>query len=111
MKLLILILASILVQIAYTAIPGVTGPLHASCKVAWFWPQTDCKTVHSKIVNQISEWTTEENCNNGGEKCLYKLISQNDKQIKATHTTPVKHYVDDLTFDFNQLNSDCQVNV
>ncbi|RNA40533.1 hypothetical protein BpHYR1_036009 [Brachionus plicatilis] len=111
MKIFIIIFCcSILTQYAELAIPGVTGPLHASCKVAWNWPETDCKLVHLKIVNQINEWKTDENCKNGGEKCLYTLVSQDEKQIKATHSTPVKHYIDDLSFDFNQLNKDCQVN-
>lgn len=28
---------------------------------------------------------------------------------KATHETPVKHYVDDLTFTFKQNGADCNV--
>lgn len=87
------------------------GPIHASCKVDWTWPNQPCKVVQTAIVNQIQTWSTDDNCKNGGEKCLYKLISQTDSTIKATHETPVKHYVDDLTFTFTQSGSDCKVHV
>lgn len=88
------------------------GPIHASCKVDWTWPANSCSDINQKIVNQINSWSTDENCQNGGEKCLYKLVSQSATVIKATHETPVKHYVDDLTFTFKPLTSQsCAVNV
>ena len=31
--------------------------------------------------------------------CGYTLKSSTPNQVKGTHTTPVKHYVDDLTFN------------
>ena len=83
------------------------GPLHASCKVAWVWPNSDCGKIKYAIVDQINKWTTEDNCKNGGEKCLYTLKAQTATVINATHMTPVKHYVDDLTFTFTQNNKDC----
>lgn len=86
-------------------------PLHASCKVSWTWPNFPCKSVHDSIIQQINEWTTDDNCKNGGEKCLYALVSQTTTSIKATHTTPVKKYVDDLTFTFNQNGGNCEVQV
>ena len=90
MKLLLLTVFSIaLIQTNALEIPGISGPLHASCKVHWSWPLTDCKTIQSSILNQISLWTTEDNCKNGGEKCLYTLKSQSDNSILAAHTTPV----------------------
>ena len=110
-SILSLLFCIISIKLAATAVPGVTGPLHASCKIVWLWANTDCKLVHSKIIDQMEEWKTEDNCKDGGEKCLYTMTSQTDKQIKGTHMTPVKHYIDDLTFDFTQVNDNCQVNV
>ena len=43
----------------------------------------------------------------GGQKCLYAITDQSGMQIKGTHTTPVKHYVDDLTFEFQAKGKDC----
>ena len=87
------------------------APLHAQCNVDWSWPTTPCKTIQDKLLNQISIWTSDDNCKNGGEKCLYKLIGQNETVIRATHETPVKHYVDDLTFKFSANGQQCSVNV
>lgn len=78
-----------LIQINSSIIPGISGPLHASCKVHWSWPMNDCKTIQSAILNQISVWNTEDNCKNGGEKCLYILKSQSENSISASHMTPV----------------------
>ena len=86
------------------------GPLHASCNLYWVFPSTDCATVENAILKQIDLWTTADNCPNGaGEKCLYKTISKSDTQIKATHTTPKKGYVDDLTFTYAAAGNGCKV--
>ena len=73
--------------------------LHASCKIDWSF-DINCTTVNTKIVSQIKKWTSDDNCKHGGEKCLYTLISYTATEIKAKHTTPVHHYLDDLTFSF-----------
>lgn len=86
-------------------------PLHASCKASWSWPNTDCSVPMSKLVDQINTWTTADNCKNGGEKCLYTLVSKNTVTIKATHKTPVKFYVDDLTFTVTSNSGTCQMTV
>lgn len=39
-----------------------------------------CDSVKSKLKNQISAWTTADNCKNGGEKCLYKVCMTNPLQ-------------------------------
>lgn len=39
-----------------------------------------CDSVKSKLKNQISAWTTADNCKNGGEKCLYKVCITNPLQ-------------------------------
>lgn len=87
------------------------GPLHASCNVQWSWPNTNCDDVQTKIVNQIAAWNTDDNCANGGEKCLYSLTSQKKGIINAKHKTPVKFYVDDLTFTLTQSSGSCNVKV
>ncbi|XP_062567882.1 uncharacterized protein LOC134230118 [Saccostrea cucullata] len=89
---------------------AVSGPLHASCKIDWTFG-TSCDDVKSKIKGQISQWTTADNCANGGEKCLYKFTSESGNTLKAKHETPVKHYVDDLTFTFMPASSTAKCNV
>ena len=89
-----------------------TIPTHASCRVKLNWPSSDCVKIKQSIVNQIQNWTTRENCLNGGQKCLYSLVSEDTSFIKATHTTPVKAYVDTLTFSFSSNdNISCNVDV
>ena len=41
----------------------------------------------------------------------FQIKSQSDTEIKGTHTTPVKHYVDDLTFTLSPQGSGCNVKV
>lgn len=89
---------------------AVSGPLHASCKIDWTFG-VSCDTVKSKLKSQISAWTTADNCKNGGEKCLYKFVSESGNELRATHETPVKHYKDDLTFTFGPLSSAGSCNV
>ena len=90
--------------------PGIGSPLHAQCKIKWNWPHNDCKEISEAFIKQIEEWTPEDNCANGGQKCLYSLKEQQSNFIKATHTTPIKRYVDTLTFDFKP-ESGCTVDV
>lgn len=85
------------------------GSLHASCKIEWTWA-VNCTTVKNAILKQISIWTSDDNCKHGGEKCLYTLKKVTEDQIFATHTTPVRHFVDDLTFTFKSNGSElCNV--
>lgn len=86
------------------------GPLHAQCNVEWFFG-IPCHDVFIALVTQIKQWTTADNCAHGGEKCLYKLESSDVHFIKAKHTTPVKKYVDDLTFRLlpYPANTNCHV--
>lgn len=112
MNLLLLSILSIsLLQSNSAIVPGVTGPLHASCKIHWTWPSVDCNSVLSSIVSQINKWKTDENCKNGGEKCLYTLKSQTANSISAMHTTPVKGYTDSLEFKFASSANACEVDV
>ncbi|XP_052452733.1 uncharacterized protein LOC128013649 [Carassius gibelio] len=73
------------------------GPLHAQCKVEWYF-SLPCRSVYEALVAQIKKWRTVSNCATGGEKCLYKLQSASVHFISAKHTTPVKKYVDDINF-------------
>lgn len=92
--------------------PGVGSPLHASCEITWEWKQTDCHSVHQTLLKQIALWTPEDNCKEGGQKCLYTLLEEKENYIKATHTTPIKRYVDTMVFNFkDQGNGGCLINV
>jgi len=59
-----------------------------------------CKDSMMKLVDQMNAWTGPDGCANGGEKCLYEYKSTEGMVVKATHTTPVHMYVDDLTLTF-----------
>ncbi|XP_036378461.1 uncharacterized protein LOC118773572 [Megalops cyprinoides] len=83
--------------IAGTPAPSAAGPLHAQCKVEWYFG-IPCRQVYVSLVNQIKKWRTLASCAMGGMKCLYKLQSANIHFISAKHTTPVKRHVDDLSF-------------
>ncbi|KAH3894689.1 uncharacterized protein LOC127863257 [Dreissena polymorpha] len=84
-------------------------PLHASCKVQWSLPSVSCQSFSSKIIAQAKLWEKEDNCAGGGERCLYKITDQSAQEIKGTHTTPVKHYVDDISFKLTPAGAGCNV--
>lgn len=86
-------------------------PLHASCKVKWTWPNTDCSVPLNALLAQIDAWKTDDNCKQGGEKCLYSLVSSTSTTINAKHATPVKKYIDDLTFTFKNDGATCNADV
>lgn len=76
-------------------------PIHASCKLEWVFSATSCDVVQTKLLKQINAWKGKDNCDGGGEKCLYSLVSSSPSQIMATHSTPEKKYVDSLTMSFS----------
>lgn len=86
----------------------IPNPLHASCNVDWTFSMS-CDGVTTAIAKQMKTWETADNCKNGGEKCLYHLTSQTPSEIKGTHETPKKHYIDDLTFTFVQDGNVCKL--
>ena len=107
-----LILAVMLVAVASQVNSFILfGPLHASCKIKYSWPNTDCSVPLNALLAQIDAWKSDENCKNGGEKCLYTLKSSTSTSISATHATPVKKYIDDLTFTFTQSSTTCNCDV
>ena len=81
-------------------------PIHASCKLTWTF-SVNCTFVNGKIAAQMNAWSGTS-CGTG-EKCGYKITSQSASEIKGTHTTPVHHYVDDLTMAFTASGSGCSV--
>jgi len=81
-------------------------PLHASCKIEWTFG-LNCKDTAGKIVGQMKTWAGDD-CGTG-EKCKYKLVSNDGTTLTATHTTPKKNYVDDLKFVFTSKGQQCQV--
>ncbi|OWF38205.1 uncharacterized protein LOC110466566 [Mizuhopecten yessoensis] len=88
---------------------SVFYPIHASCKINWSF-NASCDVVQTKIVQQINDWKGADMCN-GTQRCLY-LLKGNKAGVKttATHETPKKHYIDDLTFDFSSASDgSCQV--
>lgn len=101
---------------------GVTAgimpyPWHASCQVEWTLAEP-CSAVHDKLVNQINAWQGDSGCGKVsdtcpkmpcGQNCLYELVSEDTNEIKATHATPVKRYVDDVSFKLSDSGSKCKV--
>lgn len=89
-----------------TSLKRLFGPIHASCNIDWNFG-ISCNETSQKIVAQMVKWG-EIDCGTS-EKCLYKLKSKNETTLLATHTTPVKKYVDDLTFTLKPQGQSCQV--
>jgi len=79
--------------------PANSYPLHASCRVQYTFGRS-CDSVKSALANQMRTWATADNCANGGEKCLYHYKSETSTTLVGVHETPVKHYLDDMTFTF-----------
>ncbi|XP_043240564.1 uncharacterized protein LOC122391069 isoform X1 [Amphibalanus amphitrite] len=92
----VVVLAGITVVSAFSIIGY---PWHASCQADWTFGKP-CQEVMTSIVDQMRAWEGEDGCAAGGEKCLYQLISASGDTVTGTHTTPVSHYVDELTFTF-----------
>ncbi|XP_061614416.1 uncharacterized protein LOC133470264 [Phyllopteryx taeniolatus] len=75
----------------------LAGPLHAQCKVQWYFG-IPCQTVYESLVLQIRQWETMAGCRQGGQRCLYKLQSASVHFIAAKHISPLKKYKDSLHF-------------
>lgn len=74
-------------------------PWHASCSLQWSM-QYSCSDAGKELAVQINQWSDRSGCEHGGQRCLYQLVFSNSTMIKATHTTPVAGYIDDLQFEF-----------
>jgi hypothetical protein len=110
MLLIATLLFTAFVQLNAVKIPGVDYPLTAQCSIKWNFPSLSCGSVKQRLVDQIKLWDMNFPCN-GSQRCLYQMKSVSDTQLLASHTTPVKRYVDSLTFTFNQAGLGCNVDV
>merc|ERR1712037_736594 len=106
-----------LLPLAWAASPGPKGPLHASCSVTWTLSES-CASAQQKIIDQMNLWDNED-CETKpdddkphGQKCLYHHTGTEGFVTTGTHTTPIHHYVDDLTFTFictQRSSADCDI--
>ncbi|KAG5841855.1 hypothetical protein ANANG_G00171440 [Anguilla anguilla] len=71
-------------------------PLRAQCKVIWILSMP-CINVELALSSQIEAWAMTD-CTMDSEKCQYELISANQTQIIARHTSAVCKYVDNIRF-------------
>lgn len=85
----------------------VNYPFHAECELTWKWTSTNCSSVKKALIDIATKWKGPDNCANGGEKCLYDIISISDAEVNMTHTTPKQKYVDDLSFKFCDDDAQC----
>lgn len=95
-----------LVQSNNADVNNVGGPLHASCKLTWNFPSTSCADVSSALLSAATDMGKQDGwqakCGTSSEKCGYELKLNGANKVSGTHTTPVKAYVDDLTFTLVQ---------
>jgi len=88
--------------------PATSYPWHASCKITFRFPEHRCVVVSEKLAQQITLWKGTD-CGDGGsggvhQRCRYALVTESSQMLTATHTTPLKKYIDDLTMSFEQLD-------
>ncbi|KAJ1100800.1 hypothetical protein NDU88_005875 [Pleurodeles waltl] len=98
--------AAVILLGLYFATCSATGPLHAQCRVEWNFG-VPCWNVYVALVSQIKLWSTADNCQQGGEKCLYTLETANIHLIAGKHSTLSDKNVEDITlklipFDDNE---------
>jgi len=88
---------------------GVSAyPWHASCRVTWTFGVA-CSEAKAALKNQMELWVGRDNCPNGGQKCLYQFLTETDNTLTGTHTTPIKLYIDDISYTFTGAGSSCTV--
>ncbi|XP_051985111.1 uncharacterized protein wu:fc46h12 [Xyrauchen texanus] len=89
---------------------ATADPLHAQCKVIWLFG-IPCRDVFIALVNQIKAWRGVSGCINGGERCLYELVSATPFLITAKHTLRQSKRVEDLSFQLvpTEAYSVCRV--
>ncbi|KAG5286662.1 hypothetical protein AALO_G00017400 [Alosa alosa] len=88
----------------------VMDPMQAQCKVIWLFG-TPCREVSVTLVNQIKAWKSKDNCETGGERCLYELQFASTFFIKALHTSRLTQNVEELSFTLypSETSSACRV--
>lgn len=82
----------------FVAMNVMAYPFHASCRVDWSFGKS-CDAVQAALRNQMEIWKTADNCGTG-QKCLYTFLNFTSTTLTGLHETPVKHYVDDISFTF-----------
>jgi len=86
-------------------------PLHASCKIEYQFQAQTCDDVKAALVKQLDLWKGTE-CGDGDnvhQRCRYHLVKETTNKIVATHVTPLKKYIDDMTMDFTASDTGCHV--
>lgn len=83
-------------------------PWHASCRVHWTFG-VSCSEAKAALKNQMLLWATRDTCPNGGQKCLYKFLTETANTLSGTHETPIKHYIDDISYTFTDAGDKCNV--
>merc|ERR1711963_181612 len=94
-------------------------PWHASCQVEWVVPGT-CESIKTQLIDQMNLWEGDSNCGKVsdtcpslpcGQNCLYEFTEvDSEGTLKAKHLTPVKRYVDSLSFKFiGESNGNCKI--
>ena len=84
----------------------VAQPLHAHCYLDLNFPSTSCDALWEYLVDQIENFDIPE-----VREPDYELVASNktDGSIVAIHTTPVKKYVDDISFGLVNNAGGCAV--
>ena len=77
---------------------------HAHCAMSVTFADKSCQDAYNVMKDRIEAWTPEPLA--GGVYKLYDAIE--DERIWATRTTPKKHYVDDILFEYFGDSKDFQ---
>ncbi len=76
---------------------------HAHCAMEVMYSSQTCVAVYAKIYAAIASFTPEPKANG-----TYTIIEEESySYIWTTRTTPVKKYVDDILFEFEQEQNGC----
>lgn len=79
--------------------------LHANCAMKAVYPGEACATTFANMRAVVLGWKTGD-----PGKGLYDIKEEKENTyIWVTRTTPVRHYVDDIAFQFAQTSAGCQV--
>ncbi|CAG0880413.1 unnamed protein product [Darwinula stevensoni] len=98
----------VLVTAILVAMFTLPFPRHASCSVNITFPQR-CSGVRDALIHQMHMWSGMNNCESGGQKCLYEVTSVKGNIVSGTHTTPKFRFMDYITFKFGHEEGQCIV--
>ena len=77
--------------------------LHAHCAMTMTFPVSSCLDAFNAMKDAVETWTPEPGTA-GGSYALWN--SEEELNIWATRTTPVKKYVDDIYFEYTNSTGD-----